>query len=417
MHADNYDPDTPETLVFGSDWSFADFDYDHPAAWYKLTLPSDGYLTISLTSNFTTCDMVLYDTSRTVKYFEYFVNGDLYEYKENTETVSMYAGTYYVRTGPTYPSNYEKGEKAGTGGIKVNFESAKINTTHENTSFRKARTIQSGEKVDGFFARNNAEDYYKIVLPSEGNLTLDVTTEAYCCVEVYNDENGKPKQTGYDIIVMGKGKNDLEREQKQVTLEAGTYYLKAFSSIGWDNNSDFNYLGRYSLIADFEAIDDKPTPAPRPTSKPTPKPTAKPAEEKTVTMYRAYNPYSGEHFYTSNRSEFNHIVSLGWRNEGTGWIAPAKSSTPVYRLYNKYGGEHHYTTNTAERNNLIKAGWKNEGIGWYSDDQKRTPLYREYNPFAYANNHNYTTSISENNYLVSLGWKYEGIGWYGVRAK
>lgn len=134
----------------------------------------------------------------------------------------------------------------------------------------------------------------------------------------------------------------------------------------------------------------------------------------TVNMYRLYNPNSGEHFYTSNAGERDLLASLGWHDEGIGWIAPATSSTPVYRLYNANGGEHHYTTSVAERDFLVSIGWNDEGIGWYSDDAHSVPLYRQYNPNAFANNHNYTTSLSENNWLVSIGWQAEGIGWYGV---
>ena len=133
-----------------------------------------------------------------------------------------------------------------------------------------------------------------------------------------------------------------------------------------------------------------------------------------VSMHRLYNPNSGEHFYTSSDNERNHLISLGWNNEGEGWTAPRSSNTPVYRLYNANGGEHHYTYDYAERSMLIGAGWDDEGIGWYSDDARTTALYREYNPNAYANNHNYTTSWSEHSYLVSLGWHDEGYAWYGI---
>ena len=134
----------------------------------------------------------------------------------------------------------------------------------------------------------------------------------------------------------------------------------------------------------------------------------------SVTMYRLYNPNSGEHFYTSNPTERSNLISVGWNDEGIGWIAPSFSDTPVYRLYNRYAGEHHYTTSLDERNNLINNGWLDEGIGWYSDDARGVPLYRQYNPNQFANNHNYTTSYSENQWLVSLGWQAEGIGWYGL---
>ena len=94
------------------------------------------------------------------------------------------------------------------------------------------------------------------------------------------------------------------------------------------------------------------------------KPVNKPTVKK-ISMYRLYNPNSGEHFYTKDMTEKNHLVSLGWKYEGIGWTAPSYSNTPVYRLYNPNAGEHHYTLDKKEKNNLVKVGWNYEGIGWY----------------------------------------------------
>lgn len=139
------------------------------------------------------------------------------------------------------------------------------------------------------------------------------------------------------------------------------------------------------------------------------------AEESGINMYRMYNPNSGEHFYTANTNERDHLTGLGWNYEGIGWVAPQTSNHPVYRLYNPNAGDHHYTLNTAEKDMLVKKGWNYEGIGWYSDDQQRVPLYRQYNPNARAGAHNFTTSKAENDHLVSVGWRAEGIGWYGIQ--
>lgn len=131
------------------------------------------------------------------------------------------------------------------------------------------------------------------------------------------------------------------------------------------------------------------------------------------TMYRLYNPNSGEHFYTASESEAAAVEQAGWNYEGIAWYAPVVSWTRVYRLYNPNAGDHHYTTSRAERDMLMSIGWNSEGLGWYSDDAHGIPLYRQYNPNATTGSHNYTSSIAENNYLVSLGWHAEGIGWYG----
>ena len=137
-----------------------------------------------------------------------------------------------------------------------------------------------------------------------------------------------------------------------------------------------------------------------------------------VTMWRLYNSWTGEHFYTSDADEQKYLVKVGWTDEGVGWYAPKKTSTPIYRLYNPYveGGDHHYTTDATERDNCVKAGWSYEGEGWYSlskSDSGAKPLYRQYNPYAKTGTHNYTLSKTENDNVVKAGWKAEGVGWYG----
>ena len=133
----------------------------------------------------------------------------------------------------------------------------------------------------------------------------------------------------------------------------------------------------------------------------------------TARMYRLYNPNSGEHFYTASEDERDHLSVIGWRYEGTGWIAPIEGA-PVYRLYNPNAGDHHYTMDLTERDYLVSVGWNDEGVGWCSAGNDGTPLWRQYNPNAVAGAHNYTTSEEERDSLVSVGWQHEGIGWYGV---
>ena len=86
-------------------------------------------------------------------------------------------------------------------------------------------------------------------------------------------------------------------------------------------------------------------------------------------MYRLFNPNSGEHFYTASKAERKALCTAGWNYEGIGWTAPETSDRPVYRMYNKNAGDHHYTMNPAERDFLVNAGWQYEGIGWYSADE------------------------------------------------
>ncbi len=130
-------------------------------------------------------------------------------------------------------------------------------------------------------------------------------------------------------------------------------------------------------------------------------------------MFRLYNEWTGEHFYTASTAERDGLVDFGWVYEGVGWSAPAEGD-PVYRLYNSYAGDHHYTLSAAERDELVASGWTDEGVGWYSGSNKSVPLYREYNPNMFSCNHNYTADRAEHETLVALGWHDEGVGWYGA---
>lgn len=138
--------------------------------------------------------------------------------------------------------------------------------------------------------------------------------------------------------------------------------------------------------------------------------------EPTVTMYRMYNPNSGEHHYTANKTEQTQLVAVGWRAEGVSWIAPTYGD-PVYRLYNRSTGLHHYTMSEQEKNQLVQIGWCYEGIGWQSAKNKEIPLHRVYNPDpTNGGTHHYTTSTNEQSQLVRAGWNNEGVAWYGVKS-
>lgn len=128
-------------------------------------------------------------------------------------------------------------------------------------------------------------------------------------------------------------------------------------------------------------------------------------------MYRLYNRWSGEHFYTASTLERDSLAMIGWSYEGVGWVAPT-TGDPVYRLFNRYTSDHHYVMDAGERDKLVALGWRAEGIGWYSGGD--VEVLRQFNPYVKTATHNYTTSQGENDSLVGMGWKEEGVGWYAL---
>lgn len=202
----------------------------------------------------------------------------------------------------------------------------------------------------------------------------------------------------------------------ECSVQPGTYYV----TVKGKGNCTGTVTAKYEILPDPNSAVDPVLPSDTPDSPDSPDTPNTPdnsdtpnlpTQTVTQTMFRLYNPNSGEHFYTSSTVERDSIIAVGWQDEGTGWIAPTEGD-PVYRLYNQYAGEHHYTTSVIERDMLVSVGWNDEGIGWYAGGER--PLYRLYNPNAYANNHHYSTDVGERDILISIGWQDEGIAWYGV---
>lgn len=134
---------------------------------------------------------------------------------------------------------------------------------------------------------------------------------------------------------------------------------------------------------------------------------------ETLSVYRLYNPNSGEHFYTPSANERDVLAAAGWKYEGVGWRSPKNdTSNPIYRLYNPSAGDHHYTLDANEKNTLAALGWRDEGVAWYSDPFQGVEIYRAYNPNAKTGAHHFTDSAPERDTLVGYGWKNEGVGFY-----
>lgn len=138
------------------------------------------------------------------------------------------------------------------------------------------------------------------------------------------------------------------------------------------------------------------------------------AEEEFETMMRLYNPWSGEHLFTTDVAEVANLVPLGWQDEGGAWKAPRHSDAPVWRLYNPYSGDHHYTASEEEYDQLGSIGWNQEGVGFYSAGTDGQAIYRLFNPWLTQGTHLYTTDATEYGYLGSIGWSQEGVAFYGA---
>lgn len=149
-------------------------------------------------------------------------------------------------------------------------------------------------------------------------------------------------------------------------------------------------------------------------------PAGKPAGTCPVAVWRLYNPglpQAAQHLYTSNAEEYNSLVANhGWRGEGVVFQAGGDpAGMPVYRVYNPYTSEHFLTSDKAEFEGLTGNGWKDDGIAWRIPADGDLPLYRLHNPVSHE--HLYTVNAAEKDNLVdNAGWVLEGVQ-YKVHGK
>ena len=144
---------------------------------------------------------------------------------------------------------------------------------------------------------------------------------------------------------------------------------------------------------------------------------------KTVPVYRAFNPNSGLHQYTTNASEIAALVRQGWNYEGIAFQSAKADANnadikAVYREYNKNNGTHNWTASKYEHDSLVKAGWNDESAdspAWYTDAKGSVEVYRLYNPN--TGEHLYTTNKAEYDQLGTAGWRQENTAWQGSVAE
>lgn len=132
--------------------------------------------------------------------------------------------------------------------------------------------------------------------------------------------------------------------------------------------------------------------------------------DKILGMYRLYNPWTGEHLFTTSKKERDDLVSKGWRFENAAIRVHTQLGDPVYRLLNPWTGEHHYTTDAKEVEQDVQAGWKNEGIAFHSSGSKG--MVSMYNPHVKSFYHHYTSDLAEIARMERDGWIRENVKWY-----
>lgn len=219
-------------------YTYEDEDY------YKVTLPSDGQLTLTFSHNQIPGDNIDYFKIQVLnnqngEYLSKYSKG--YDGKKEFK-VGLKKGIYYIKIseGSYYGTDlkYNLSAKFATG----NFEK------EDNDTMAVATTISNNQIFTGNLISTYDKDYYKLTIPSDGEVTLNLTTKnipgnntIYYEIDLLNPK--AENVIGYYITGNSGG------IKTKIGLKKGTYYIRIM---------DYYYCGDdpYKISYSFTANSD-----------------------------------------------------------------------------------------------------------------------------------------------------------------
>ena len=141
-------------------------------------------------------------------------------------------------------------------------------------------------------------------------------------------------------------------------------------------------------------------------------------------LYRVYNPNNGDHYFTTDKNEYEALVAMGWQAEGVRYQVVNINvnvtdddankdrlhafGTEIWSVYNPNTGEH-LLTEEGEADALAQVGWIKEDPKFYTVQNGSESVVRVYNPNTNGPAHLYTDA-SEANGLAKIGWSIDNNG-------
>lgn len=197
--------------------AYNDIDY------FKFTIPSDGYVSLTLTHELldysgSVYDIVFYTSDGSELWSDYSCGNETSLVSPN---IGLPAGQYYIKISARNSSIYNKSY-----GITANFTAASDWETELNDSYASADPMSLNCAIHGALMGTYDTDYYAFQLKSADTLSITFAHEALGSDNSLRytvkliDENGKELQS-FD----SKG-SSAETKGSSLSLSAGKYYVK-----------------------------------------------------------------------------------------------------------------------------------------------------------------------------------------------
>ncbi len=234
-----YSGDTAASLTANGSASGA-ITAGHSENWWKITIPSDGKLVVSTLS-----DAALeIDTYILEKIGEGNYTGiATYDIgsgvRESSHRNDLKAGAYYVKV-------YGCSGSLGNYTITSTFTPASLeNDVADNDSAGAAVTLacngsDTGHLRYGTYNYSDTEDWWRIVIPSDGKLTVSTLSDSTLDIDTYLFE--KTADGGYTSIATYDIGTGVRESSHRNDLRAGAYYVKVYGCSGY---------GSYTVTSTF----------------------------------------------------------------------------------------------------------------------------------------------------------------------
>ena len=205
---------------------------------YTITLGEAGRLKLDMTAYMQYYTLNLYNAEGTELW-----HADRMEwnsnvgYRNDVFNFDLEAATYFIKVTGFEHGNWNP--TTGTYKLKVDFTSAEVTETEDNDSIATSDSIAIDGKVNAQIALNDSYDFFKIALPEDGRLKLDITSHMrFYTMELYNSD-------GVAIWSVDNrewnGNTGHRNDAYYIDLEAAAYYVK---------------ITGYTVCDDREARDD-----------------------------------------------------------------------------------------------------------------------------------------------------------------
>ena len=240
------------TLVKDGETVSGTMDENKPDVWYKFVLEREGNMTFDAKS----------DANLVIRYISIYSQNaagtdvteqDWIYLNETEKPFNVYGlkpGTYFIRL--------HRNEGAGSYTMKYTYTAPKYqNDPEPNDEWKKAAKLENGQTVQGLLGyyglgsgTTDREDWYRIEVPDNGTVTLDVHTDntltiRYISLFPMNSDGASVYEREYIYL------NDGEKPFTVKNVAAGTYYVLLYKENDRGSGSTNKDYGGYTMKYTF----------------------------------------------------------------------------------------------------------------------------------------------------------------------